>query len=91
MLALIYAQSALYKADASLYKELINGYSEGLIADINDYNLYWHQNDGLLNKISSGINDAYLKHNGTKNGTQSYNDMVNYLLAYYEKQNAQNK
>ena len=86
VLALLYASSRLAQTDRGLYTELLNGYSVALAADIQNYNEYWDKNENVITKLSSAVNDAYLKYNGT-NGEASYGEMVDLLLAHYEKTN----
>lgn len=85
--ALLYASNELYNVNKSLYRELLNGYSDDLIRDIKSYAEYWNQGDGIFSDISSEINDAYLKYNGSPSGEASYGKMTDLLLAYYAKQN----
>ena len=86
MLALMECSARLYAADKNLFTELINGLDDGVKADWQNYFDYWHASgDSLVSRISSAVNDAYLKYNGAENGEKSYGGMVDLLLAYYSK------
>ena len=88
MLALIESAGRLYELDKGLYTELLNGMSNEVRADLEDYSRYWNgKSDTVAGKLSSGLNDAYLKYNGKSSGERSYGEMVDLLLAYYAKCN----
>lgn len=81
ILALTYSMNALYKSDLNKYRELVKKYSPGVRRDfIADYE-YWERYEGPVDKISSNINDAYLKSNLQQDGVNSYGRMVDLLLA----------
>ena len=86
MLALMECSSRLCSVDKNLFTELINGLDDGVKADWQDYLDYWHASgDSFVSRISSAVNDAYLKYNGAEDGEKSYGGMVDLLLAYYSK------
>ncbi|WP_198006328.1 DUF3810 domain-containing protein [Alkaliphilus oremlandii] len=85
MLALIHSMKALSKQNAQLASELTRNYSEGLKRDIHNYNEFWKNYEGNVNKTADKVNDLYLKVNGKVEGTKSYGKMVDLLLAHFIK------
>jgi hypothetical protein len=81
LLALIYSMDALYQYDPKSYMLLRTKYSKLVKADLAELNLFWKQYEGPVDKISSRINNAYLKANMQKDGIYSYGRMVDLLLA----------
>lgn len=85
MLGLLYASQRLYSEDGACYNELINGCSDGVLLDLRDYSRYWDKYDGAAQDIASTVNNGYLKYNGVTEGVKSYDDITDYLLAYYAR------
>ena len=83
LLALIYSMDALCQYDPESYKLLQTKYSKLVKADLVELNLFWKQYEGPIDKISSKINNAYLKANMQKDGIYSYGRMVDLLLAEF--------
>lgn len=83
ILALNHAGSALYKEDPELYKSLSSKESEDVERDRKYRIEFWDKYSGKIEKISSKVNDTYLKSNGISDGEKSYGRMVDLLLAYY--------
>lgn len=83
LLALIYSMNALYTYDANRYKLLSHKYSKKLASDLSENDKYWTKFEGPLEKISTNINNVYLKANMQKSGVYSYGNMVDLLLAQY--------
>lgn len=80
-MALLYTLSALDKDEE--YKKIISKISDEVLKDIKDYYSFWSKyNNKPLSKISTKVNDTYLKANNQKQGVKSYSEVVN-LLAYY--------
>ena len=59
--------------------------SDGIIRDLQADNAYWRSVEGTLTKVSSAVNDAYLKANAQEQGTRSYGAVVDLILAYYQQ------
>ncbi len=79
-----YVASALYRADATLYREFVGGYSEALRAETIAYwNFYEKYESSVIGEISGSINNTYLQWQGTA-GTQSYGMVVDLAVAYYK-------
>lgn len=85
MLALIHSMNALADKDIETYKTIQNQYSVGVRKDIDADNDFWSKYSGKVEKLSSDVNNSYLKSNGQKDGTKSYGRMVDLLLAQYKK------
>ncbi|MBN2794128.1 MAG: DUF3810 domain-containing protein [Clostridia bacterium] len=85
ILALIHSQNALYKINSQMVRENQELYSEGLSRDLKAHREFWQQYDGIIEKTSSKINDTYLKTNHVYDGLQSYGNMVDWVLSYYEQ------
>lgn len=85
LLALIYTHNALLTEKYPLLSELNGHISPEVQADINHQTTFWESYKGPIDKISSTINDTYLKANGIKDGEKSYGRMVELLLAYYKQ------
>ena len=81
--ALAYARSALRRADPDALLELNDLLSPGVIQDINNESEFWLSYQGPIEATFNQINETYLKSNGVLDGVQSYNQVVNLLLAHY--------
>ncbi|MDL2234891.1 DUF3810 domain-containing protein [Christensenellaceae bacterium OttesenSCG-928-L17] len=86
MLALVHCGNALYHADQEKYSTLYRSYSEGMQADFIDYNRYWNAYEGPIQETASEVNDNYLKFNQQESGIKSYGEMVDLMLAWFEKE-----
>ena len=85
MLALIHSGNQLHKVDRQAYYALYDTYSEGIRRDLADYDAYWEAFEGPVEEAVTKVNDGYLKFNQQDSGVRSYGEMVDLLLAYYEK------
>lgn len=81
--ALIHTMNALYKVDVEGYKQIRALYSEGLVRDLADWQEYWAKHQGPVERLSSSVNNTYLKANRQQGGIQSYGRMVDLLLAEF--------
>lgn len=84
MLALVYSMNALYYNDYEKFLELREKYSQLVNGDIILSNEYWNKFNTKISKISSSINNTYLKANNQEDGVKSYGKVVDLLLAYYD-------
>lgn len=84
-LALIHTSNALYKASPDTLYALNATLNEAVARDLHHHNSFWQSYQGTTSKISSSLNDSYLKANGITDGEASYGRMVDLLLAYYKK------
>lgn len=83
LLALINSMNALYSYDINMYKTLQSKYSKGIKRDLVQLDSFWSKYEGPIERISTQINNAYLKSNMQKNGVYSYGRMVDLLIAEY--------
>lgn len=84
ILALNHTASALRKVDPDKYKDLTQNIDEKVINDLKYNSDFWQKYEGKIDQISNNFNDAYLKSNGVKEGTQSYGKIVDLILTYYK-------
>ena len=87
MMALQNSLNALYKADPESHTALSAQISAGVQRDRAANREYWKQFEGNAAKLSSKVNDAYLKTNHQTSGIQSYGQMVDLLLAEFRQGN----
>lgn len=81
MLALIHSTNALYSEDRETYWLVMDSLSDGVKSDFQANNEYWKRFEGPVAKISTKVNDVYLKSNSQPSGVKSYGRMVDLLLA----------
>ncbi len=81
--AFIQTSNALYSSDKKAYEELSSKISPAVIRDLNANGSYWKQFEGPVQKVSTSVNQAYLKSNMQKDGVKSYGRVVDLLLGYY--------
>lgn len=79
----LYATNQLYRTDYTAYQEIYSTLDDRAKTDLNANNLFWDKYDGRIAEVSSQINDSYLKANGQSEGVQSYDRMVDLIMAYY--------
>ena len=83
LLALAHTSNALYTANIDLLKSLNGKLSDAVMRDLIYKSEFWQKYEGQVSKVSSKINDSYLKSNGVSDGEKSYGRMVDLLLSYY--------
>ena len=84
--AFIYASNALYKYDEELCGKAYGNLNNGVLRDLKQRNKYWKSFEGEVMESSQNVNDTFIKANGVESGILSYNQMVELLLRYYDKQ-----
>ena len=85
VLALIHVMNALYGVDTVAYKQVRSLYSPGLVRDLKNWQDYWRSFAGPVEKISSSVNDSFLRANRQEGGLSSYGRMVDLLLAQFRQ------
>ncbi len=87
--ALTYALNACYSSmDKDEYYSLCEKISPVILAEYSYRNAYWEQyRKKVTYKVSSAVNDTYLKVNNQTDGTKSYGRMVDLMLAEWKKEN----
>ena len=84
--AYIYCSNALYKADKALWKQAYARLSDGVRRDLQQRRDYWKQFEGQVMDSSQKVNDGFIKANGVESGVISYDEMVELLLRYYDRE-----
>jgi len=58
-----------------------------MIRDLKKNSEYWKSFEGEVQEASQKVNDTFIKANGVESGVLSYNQMVELMLRYYDKEN----
>ena len=86
MMGWVYCGNELHKRDNDLWKEIYSSIRPEAQEDLNYNNVYWDRYKGKVSETVQNMNDSYLKAEGLKEGTLSY-DLVTDLIVSYELQN----
>ncbi len=79
-----YLGSALVSTDSDAYKEIYKTLSPEMIGELRAYSKFFDKyRDSTASKVSSVVNDTYLKVQGTE-GEQSYGMVVDITVAYFK-------
>lgn len=82
----VYCMNALYRTDRAAWQEVraeLEGEAEPDLAANNEF---WDSYEGRISETADRINDTYLKVNGQADGVQSYDRMVDLIVAYFGQQ-----
>lgn len=80
-----YVASALYAADAELYKNVYSMLLPNARREMHAYSIFYEKyRNSKAGEVSSAINNAYLIANGTSEGARSYGLVVDLAVAYFE-------
>ncbi len=74
----------LYLLDEDACARVAATYSDGMRRDLVSYREYLKEYSGSISDTVADINDAYLKFNGQENGIESYSDVVQLILRYFD-------
>lgn len=85
MLGWIYCMNVLYRVDNSRWEEIRRELDGSVEADLKANSTYWDKYEGQVAEMADKVNDSYLKANGQEDGVESYNRMVDLMVAYYKK------
>lgn len=88
MAAYVYCHNALYKADSAAATEIWNALPSAVRADIAAANRHYAQYEGKVQDAAQKVNDMYLKAFSEESGVQSYGEVADLLIAWYQKENA---
>lgn len=80
----VQCMNVLYRADYDAWEEVREQLPEEAEADLKINREFWAKYDGRIAEVSNRVNDTYLKANGQKEGVESYNRMVDLIVAYYK-------
>lgn len=75
--------NALYRADADAWQEVRGTLAPEAEPDLAANNAFWDRYEGAVSETANRINDTYLKVNGQMDGVQSYDRMVDLIVAYF--------
>ena len=83
--AMLYAMRALNGQDPDTHMLLSSSISVAVKRDIQAERDFWKAHEGIVERISRRMNDAYLKANRQEDGVASYGRMVDLLIAQYRE------
>ena len=86
MMGWVYCGNELHKRDNDLWKEIYSSVCPEAQEDLKHNNEYWDHYKSKVSETVQNMNDSYLKAEGLKEGTLSY-DLVTDLIVSYELQN----
>lgn len=86
MNAFLYCSNALYAYDKDLWALANAECSDGMIRDFTAHNDYINRFKGEVWESSTKVNDTFIKVQGVKDGSLSYDRVTALILAYYDKQ-----
>lgn len=73
--------SVLKKVNSNKASEITSSLSKMVQQDVIQHEKYWEKYEGIISNMSIIVNDVYLKANNQTDGVNSYDKMVNLLLA----------
>ncbi len=85
LLALRYALSDIYRYDPKLYQKYIENLPRGIKINIQELREFWLKYQNPAEPVFKAFYDNYLKANQQEDGLESYNRMVDLLIAYDKK------
>lgn len=74
--------NVLYQADYESWEEIRGKLSEEVEPDFIANREFWDRYDGRIARAANQVNDTYLKANDQSEGVESYNRMVDLIVAY---------
>lgn len=77
-----YCMNVLYKADYDAWEEIREQLSKVTEPDLTANRDFWDRYDGRIAEAANKVNDTYLKANDQSEGVESYNKMVDLIVAY---------
>ncbi len=78
-----YVSGALYKADRSLYYNVLSEIDMRVYGELYSYSVFFEKySESVASKVSDAVNDTFLKSQGQKEGTASYGRVVDLAVAY---------
>lgn len=84
-----YVGNALYSANKTLYRKVNSTLPEEVHAEEAAYSAFFEKyKENVVADVSQQTNNAYLQSQGNKEGSKSYNMVVDLAVAYYRAQNA---
>ena len=83
LMAWIYSTNLLWEYAPDVYQELQDSLRLEVRKDLKDNTEFWDRYDGAVAKVAGKVNDTYLKANKQMDGVESYDRMVDLLMADY--------
>ena len=83
--AFVYCSNALTKADSAAAGEIWAQLDPGALADIRAANKHYAQYEGKVQDAAQKVNDTYLKAFSEPAGVQSYGEVADLLIAWYQE------
>lgn len=74
--------NVLYQVDYESWEEIRGKLSERVEPDFIANRDFWDRYDGRIARAANKVNDTYLKANDQSEGVESYNRMVDLIVAY---------
>ena len=81
----VYCMNALYRADPEAWQVVRGTLAPEAEPDLAANNAFWDRYEGAVSETANRINDTYLKANGQADGVQSYDRMVDLIVAYFRE------
>ena len=79
-----YVANALWRADRERYRAVLAALDERVVGELRAYSAFFETyRDSRASEVSDAVNDAYLKLNGSRAGSESYGLVVELAVAYY--------
>ena len=79
-----YVASALYSANRTVYGEIWSSLPATVRQEERAYSAFFEKyKENTAATVSESVNNAYLQSQGSKEGTRSYNMVVDLTVAYY--------
>lgn len=83
LMAWIYSTNLLYDYAPETYHKLHDSLDEKVWKDLEENTEFWDKYEGKISQMSDKMNDTYLKANKQTDGVESYDRMVDLLMAEY--------
>lgn len=83
LMAWIYSTNLLWEYAPDVYQELQESLRLEVRKDLKENTAFWDRYDGAVAKVAGKVNDTYLKANKQTDGVESYDRMVDLLMADY--------
>jgi hypothetical protein len=72
----------LRREDPRSFRELLEKRDPGVVRDLVEEARFWERYEGAASELSRGVNNAYLKAQGVKEGVESYSRSVRLLVLF---------
>lgn len=81
LMAWLYSTNLLYDYDPVTYERLHGKLRQEVRKDLQENTEFWDKYEGAVSEVADKVNDTYLKANKQTDGVQSYDRMVDLLMA----------